>query len=53
MEPEPIVAVALLTQTQLNWLGAGLKKVYRVNTDTDRFDMLLTALDELDRRQTA
>lgn len=44
---EPIVAIALLTQNQLNWLGGSLKKVYPIQ-GTDRFNELLQALDAMD-----
>jgi len=50
MEDEDIVAIGLLTRTQLRMLGSSLKIVYRVE-DTDRFDSLLRALDEAEREQ--
>ena len=44
MEHEPIVALGLLTQTQVNMLGKALKHVYPIPHD-NRFDELLKALD--------
>jgi hypothetical protein len=43
-----IVAVALLTQEQLDMLGDSLKKVYRID-ETPCFPELLEAIDEADR----
>jgi hypothetical protein len=43
-----IVAVALLTQEQLDMLGSSLKKVYRID-ETPCFPELLEAIDRADR----
>lgn len=43
-----IVAVALLTQEQLDMLGDSLKKVYRID-ETPCFPELLEAVDRADR----
>ena len=48
MQDDDIVAIGLLTQTHLRMLGSSLKTVFRAE-DTDRFDLLLKALDEADR----
>jgi hypothetical protein len=45
MAEEPIVAIALLTQTNLNMLKGSLKLVFPVPQD-DRFEAMLRALDE-------
>jgi len=42
-----IVAVGLLTQTNLSMLGSSLKIVFRVDQDTAEFDELLHALDRI------
>ncbi len=47
---EPIVAIALLTQTNLQMLKGALPKVFPLPTD-GRFDELLKALDTMERRQ--
>lgn len=52
MEPEPVVAIGLLTQTHLNVLGTSLKLVFPI-TDDNRFDDLLNALDKLGRADEA
>ena len=44
MDREAIVAVGLLTQTQVNMLGPALKQVFPLTQD-GRFDDLLAALD--------
>jgi hypothetical protein len=49
MNREPIVAVGLLTRTQINMLGPALKQVFPVPSD-GRFDDLLAALDRERRR---
>ena len=41
-EPEPIVAIGLLTQGDLNLLGSGFRRAFRVD-DTPCFDELLEA----------
>jgi hypothetical protein len=48
MAHEPIVAVALLSQKQVNWLGSSLKKVYRID-ETPCFSELLQAIDDAER----
>lgn len=45
MPDERIVAIALLTQTNLDMLKGSLKKVFRVD-DTPCFDDLLKKLNE-------
>ena len=45
---EPIVAVALLTQTNLDMLGKSLKTVFKIDK-TPCFGELLRAIDEADR----
>jgi hypothetical protein len=44
MNHEPIVAVGLLTQTQVKMLGPALRRVFALPED-GRFDNLLAALD--------
>lgn len=48
MERDPIVAVGLLTQTNLTALGSTLKRVFPIN-ETPCFTELLRAIDEADR----
>jgi hypothetical protein len=48
-EDARIVAVGLLTQHDLNVLGAGFTRAYPVGEDAE-FDDLLRAIDEADRR---
>ena len=48
MAVERIVAVGLLTQSNLDLLGAALKKVYPIQ-DTPCFTELISAIDEADR----
>jgi hypothetical protein len=50
MENDKIVAVGLLTQTNLRMLGSSLKIVFSVDEDTTEFDELLQALDRLGER---
>jgi hypothetical protein len=50
MEDDKIVAVGLLTQTNLRMLGSSLKVVFAVDEDTAEFDELLQALDHLGER---
>lgn len=45
MAEEPIVAIALLTQTNLSMLKGSLKRVFPVTQD-NKFEALLRALDE-------
>jgi hypothetical protein len=47
-EDEPIVAVGLLTQTNVNQLGSSLKKVFPID-ETPCFQDLLRAIDAADR----
>lgn len=49
MAEEKTVALALVTQTQLNMLGSSLKVVFRVEDGEHLFAELLQALD--DKRQ--
>jgi hypothetical protein len=49
MNREPIVAVGLLTQTQIKMLGPALRQVIPLSED-GRFDELLAALDRVPRR---
>ena len=51
-EPEPIVAIGLLTQGDLNLLGSGFRRAFRVE-DTPDFDDLLAAIDAADRARAA
>jgi len=51
MENDKIVAVGLLTQTNLRMLGSSLKVVFAVDEDTAEFDELLQALDNLGERR--
>ena len=46
---EPIVAVGLLTDTNLRMLGGSLRVVFPVQQNTAEFDELLLALDRIDR----
>jgi hypothetical protein len=48
-EDEPIVAVGLLTRTNVNQLGSSLKKVFPID-ETPCFQDLLRAIDEADRK---
>ena len=50
MPGDRIVAVSLLTQSELNRYGGALKKVFAVE-DTPRFAELLRLLDEADRQR--
>lgn len=53
-EDEPIVAVGLLTQNDLNLLGSGFRRAFRLDAKPC-FEELLAAIDdaEKDRRQVA
>jgi hypothetical protein len=51
MEDDKIVAVGLLTQTNLRMLGSSLKFVFAVEEETSEFDELLQALDRLGERR--
>ena len=50
MSQEQIVAVALLTQENLNLFGSCLKRVFPLQ-QTPCFSELIAALDEADRRE--
>jgi hypothetical protein len=50
MSSARIVAVALLTQENLDRYGSALKRVFRVD-DSPCFSELLAALDEADRKR--
>lgn len=52
MEREAIVAIGLLTQTQVNMLGSALRQVFPLTHD-GRFDDLLEALDRERGRSAA
>jgi hypothetical protein len=45
---DPVVAIGLLTQTNLTMFGSTLKKVFPIN-ETPCFTELLRAIDEADR----
>jgi hypothetical protein len=49
MENERPIALALLTQSQLDMLGGSLKIVFRVEDNAEGFADLLRALDEADQ----
>ena len=44
-DDEPIVAIGLLSQNDLNLLGSGFRRAFRVDDDTALFDDLLAAID--------
>ena len=46
---EPIVAVGLLTDTNLRMLGGSLRVVFPVQQNTAEFEELLQALDTIGR----
>ena len=48
MQDERPVALALLTQTQLDMLGGTLKKVFMIREGDEQFADLLRALDNSD-----
>ena len=48
MPDERPVALALLTQTQLDMLGSSLKKVFMIGDGNEQFADLLRAFDKLD-----
>ena len=50
MRSDSFVAVALLTQRDLEVLGSGLRSVFPL-TDTTDFTALLAQIDEVDRRR--
>lgn len=49
MQDDLPVALALVTQKQLDMLGGSLKVVFRVEDDAEGFADLLRALDETDK----
>jgi hypothetical protein len=49
---EKIVAVGLLTQRDLDTLGSGFQRLFRVSQDNP-FDDLLRALDQVEEPQPA
>jgi len=51
MEDDRIVAVGLLTQTNLRMLGSSLKVVFAVDESTAEFDELLQQLDRIGERR--
>ena len=48
-DEEPIVAIGLLTQTDLNLLGSGFRRAFRLSEDPC-FEDLLAAIDEAEAR---
>lgn len=48
MENDRPVALALLTQTQLDMLGISLKRVFRIGDGEEQFADMLRALNESD-----
>ena len=48
-EEEPIVAIGLLTQNDLNLLGSGFRRAFHVD-EAPMFDDLLAAIDAADRQ---
>jgi hypothetical protein len=46
-EEEPIVAIGLLTENDLNLLGSGFRRAFRVD-DSPIFEDLLAAIDAAD-----
>ena len=51
-DDEPIVAIGLLSQNDLNLLGSGFRRAFRVD-DTPDFDDLLAAIDAADQGRRA
>ena len=49
MADDKPVALALVTQTQIDMLGTSLKVVFSIKDNADGFADLLRALDEADR----
>jgi hypothetical protein len=47
-DEEPIVAIGLLTENDLNLLGSGFRRAFRVEDDAAMFDELLAAIDAAD-----
>jgi hypothetical protein len=48
-DQEPIVAVGLLTQTDLNLLGSGFRRAFMID-DTPCFEELLNAIDAAEQK---
>lgn len=46
MEEEPPVALAVVTQPQLDMLGSSLKVIFKVDDGEEQFSNLLRALDD-------
>jgi hypothetical protein len=46
-KPEPIIAIGLLTQHDLDLLGAGFRRAFRVD-ETPCFEELLRAIDAVE-----
>lgn len=51
MEQERVVAVGLLSERELAFVGQSLRRVYRIE-EKSCFDDLLRAIDEADLRRT-
>ena len=47
--PEPIIAVGLLTQHDLDLLGSGFRRAFRID-DTPSFEELLSAIDAAEQK---
>jgi hypothetical protein len=47
--PEPIVAIGLLTQQDLDMLGGGFRRAFMID-DTPCFEELLSAIDAAERK---
>lgn len=47
-DDDPIVAIGLLTQNDLNLLGSGFRRAFHVTDDCSMFDELLAAIDVAD-----
>lgn len=50
-QPERIVAIGLLTQHDLDMLGTGFRRVFRVD-EAPQFEDLLRAIDDADAKLT-
>jgi hypothetical protein len=48
-DQEPIVAVGLLTQNDLNLLGSGFRRAFMID-DTPCFEELLSAIDAAEQK---
>lgn len=51
-DPEPVVAIGLLTARDLDLLGAGFRRAYPIE-DTACFEELLKAIDRADSQRMA